>query len=100
MRSRLGAGEGRRGCCPELPCPSQPGLCSVLFVKPNNSIGMCLNHQMISIWKKTEYLRRGKQFQRESKSARPRIVTYIKFQNYKSFALGLKLDTASMLNCE
>lgn len=26
MRSRLGAGEGRRGCCPELLCPSRPGL--------------------------------------------------------------------------
>lgn len=26
MRSRLGAGEDRRGCCPDLPCPSQPGL--------------------------------------------------------------------------
>ena len=62
---------------------------------------MCLNHQKISIWKKkTEYLRRGKQLQRESKSARPRIVIYIKFQNYKSFALDLKLDPASMLNCK
>ena len=26
MRSRLGAGEGRRGCCPELLCPSRLGL--------------------------------------------------------------------------
>lgn len=49
-------------------CPPQPGLCSVLFVKPSNSVGMCLNHQMISIWKKTEYLRRGQQLKRERAS--------------------------------
>ena len=55
---------------------------------------------MISIWEKTEYLRRGQQLKRESKSACSPVVVYIKFQNYKSFALDLKLDPASMLNCK